>query len=54
MEIVLIEQREVLGRDFKVYGDEENPLFLAKDVAEWLEMDISNASRMTRNIDIFT
>ncbi|WP_371399387.1 BRO-N domain-containing protein [Bacillus wiedmannii] len=26
-------------------------MFLAKDVAEWLEMDISNASRIVKNID---
>lgn len=33
----IIEQREVLGKEFKIYGDFENPLFLAKDVAEWIE-----------------
>jgi anti-repressor protein len=33
----VMEQREVLGRDFKIYGDIDNPLFLAKDVAEWIE-----------------
>ncbi len=36
-ELQIVEQREVLGRDFKIYGDFENPLFLAKDVAEWIE-----------------
>lgn len=35
-EIQIIEQRVVLGKDFKIYGDYENPLFLAKDVAEWI------------------
>ena len=49
--LVVIDEREVLGKEFKIYGDIENPLFLAKDVAEWLEMDISNASRMLKNID---
>lgn len=33
----IIEQRELLGQDFKIYGDFENPLFLAKDVAEWID-----------------
>ncbi len=33
----VISQQEVLGKDFKVYGDFENPLFLAKDVAEWID-----------------
>lgn len=49
--LVVIDEREVLGKEFKIYGDFENPLFLAKDVAEWLEMDISNASRMLKNVD---
>ena len=32
----VFEQREILGKDFKIYGTVENPLFLAKDVAEWI------------------
>ena len=40
----VIEQREVLGKDFKIYGDFDNPLFLAKDVAEWIGH--SNPSKM--------
>ena len=36
-ELKLIKQQEILGKDFKVYGDVENPLFLAKDVAEWID-----------------
>ena len=35
-EVQVIEQREVLGKDFKMYGTVEEPLFLAKDVAEWI------------------
>ena len=31
--LMIFEEREVLGRDFKIYGDKDNPLFLAKDVA---------------------
>ena len=50
-EIKILEQREVLEKEFTIYGDIENPLFLAKDVAKWLEMDISNASRMLKNVD---
>lgn len=37
MNLTIIEKREVLGKEFKIYGDFENPLFLAKDVAEWIE-----------------
>lgn len=36
-ELQIINQQEVLGKDFKVYGTNDNPLFLAKDVAEWIE-----------------
>lgn len=33
----IIKEQEVLGKLFRIYGDFENPLFLAKDVAEWIE-----------------
>ncbi len=36
-EMQVIEQRELFGKDFKIYGDFENPLFLARDVAEWID-----------------
>lgn len=48
-EIQVIDSREVLGKDFKIYGTIEKPLFLAKDVANWIEN--SNTSQMVRNID---
>ena len=49
MGLQVIEQREVLEKDFKIYGDKENPLFLAKDVANWI--DHSDTSKMIKNID---
>lgn len=36
-DLEVIEQRDVLGKDFKIYGDIDNPMFLAKAVAEWIE-----------------
>jgi prophage antirepressor-like protein len=48
--ITIIDQREVLGRKFRVYGDFENPLFLAKDVAEWIEH--SNPSKMISDAEL--
>lgn len=48
-ELKIIEQREVLGQDFKIYGDFENPLFLAKDVAEWI--GLSNVTDMISRVD---
>ena len=48
-EIKVINEREVLGKHFRVYGDIENPLFLAKDVAEWIEH--SNITKMLSSVD---
>ena len=48
-ELKIIEQREVLGKEFRIYGDFENPLFLAKDVAEWIEH--SNSRMMLQAVD---
>lgn len=45
----IIEQREVLGKEFTIYGDLENPLFLAKDVAKWIEH--SNSRIMLNSVD---
>ncbi|MBP1889837.1 prophage antirepressor-like protein [Clostridium moniliforme] len=47
--LIILEEREVLGKDFKIYGTKENPLFLAKDVANWIEH--SRASEMLKSID---
>jgi len=48
-ELKLIEQRKVLGKEFRIYGDFENPLFVAVDVAEWIEH--SNTTEMLKGID---
>lgn len=45
----IIKQQEVLGKDFKVYGTWEKPLFLAKDVAEWIEH--SNVTVMLQSVE---
>ena len=50
-EIKVIDEREVLEKHFRVYGDIENPLFLAKDVANWIGYEISNVSKMVKNVD---
>lgn len=33
----IIKSTTLLGKELVVYGDIENPLFMAKDVAEWIE-----------------
>lgn len=47
--LTVFEQREVLGKDFKIYGDAENPLFLAKDVAQWIEHQ--QPTQLVENVD---
>ena len=36
-EISLLQTTELLGKTLCVYGSVENPLFLAKDIADWIE-----------------
>lgn len=49
MEMKLIEQTNILGKILKVYGDKENPLFLAKDIAKWI--DHTDVSMMCKNLE---
>lgn len=48
-ELQVIYNQEVLGKDFNIYGTVAEPLFLAKDVARWIEH--SDVSTMLRKID---
>jgi len=48
-QLKVFEQRNVLGQELKIYGTQEEPLFLAKDVAEWIEH--SQPSRITNLVD---
>lgn len=53
---VLESNVSVLGKSFNIYGDYENPLFLAKDVAEWIEYaktggGFYDVSRMVGTVD---
>lgn len=45
-----IKSAEILGRHFTVYGTAERPLFLAKDVATWIEY--KNISDMLEMVDV--
>jgi len=47
----IINEQEVLGKNFRVYGTYEEPLFLARDVAEWIEYDKSSINKMLNNVD---
>lgn len=48
-ELKVIDERTVLGKNFRIFGTFEEPLFLAKDVAEWIEH--SNTRMMLQGID---
>lgn len=54
--LTVISRQNVLEKDFTVYGSVENPLFLAKDVAEWIDYaktseGFYNVSMMLKTID---
>ena len=48
-EIQVLKQTELLGRRLTVYGTMQEPLFLAKDIAEWIEH--SNPAAMLNTVD---
>ena len=50
-ELIVIDERVVFEKKFRVYGDFENPLFLARDVAEWIEYDKEKVGKMLNTID---
>ena len=55
-ELKVINEQEVLGKSFKIYESVENPLFLARDIAEWIDFGKTkegyfDVSAMLRKID---
>lgn len=46
----IINEQIVLGKQFKIYGTFEEPLFLAKDVANWIEH--TNVSKMIEDAEL--
>lgn len=48
-EIQVLKQTELLGQQFVVYGTPNDPLFLAKDVAAWIEH--TDVSKMVQCVD---
>jgi len=54
--MMVIKEQEILGKDFKVYGTADEPLFLAKNVAEWIGYSKSgngsyHLSMMVKTVD---
>lgn len=50
-ELIVIDERVVFEKKFRIYGNFENPLFLARDVAEWIEYDKDKVGQMLNNVD---
>ena len=48
-EIKVINKSMLLGKEINVYGSVDDPLFLAKDVAEWIEH--TQPSKMVETVD---
>lgn len=48
-QISLVHEQQLLNNTFTIYGSKEEPLFLAKDVAAWIEH--SNPTEMLKTVD---
>ena len=48
-ELKVIDERIVLEKEFRIYGTVDKPLFLAKDVANWIEHNKPN--ELISNVD---
>lgn len=49
MELIIIEKTNILGKILEIYGNKEKPLFLARDIADWIGH--TNVSEMVRNLE---
>lgn len=47
--LTVVQETEILGNKIRMFGDINNPLFLAQDVAEWIEH--SQTSKMIKSVD---
>lgn len=47
----IIDERVLLNKNFRIYGTFESPIFLAKDVAEWIEYDLSSVNKLVSLVD---
>lgn len=50
-EVQVIDERELFNKRFRIFGTIEEPLFLAKDVAEWIEYDTSSINKLINSVD---
>lgn len=50
-ELRIINEQTVLNKQFKVYGSIQEPLFLARDVAEWIDYDLTSVNKLVDSVD---
>lgn len=48
-ELKVIDERVVLEKEFRIYGTADEPLFLAKDVAEWIDYGFDSKGNRDTN-----
>jgi len=46
-EVFIISEQIILGKTFRIYGDFSNPLFMAKEIAEWITKITINPKSFT-------
>ena len=49
-ELQVIDEREIFGKEFKIYGTAENPLFLAKQIAELIDYSFKDSRKIHRDV----
>ena len=50
MALQVINEQEVLGKQFRIYGTVQEPLFLAKDVAEFIDYSFKDSRKVHRDV----
>ena len=49
-ELQVIDERELFGKEFRIYGTAENPLFLAKQIAELIDYSFKDSRKIHRDV----
>ena len=49
--VEVVTTSKVFDKEFTIYGTVEDPLFLAKDVAAWIEYDTAQVGKMLQTVD---
>ncbi|TAH55184.1 MAG: phage antirepressor Ant [Treponema sp.] len=50
-QVPVLYESEIFGKTFCVYGTRERPLFLARDIAQWIEYDAGSTNKLLDGVD---